>query len=104
MRTRGRWVKSVGEVLRLLGHQPFAELHDTDRKRRSAVIGKYELADPEIAAANNSLKRESLPVWLNKSALLNVMPTADLLAGLRIIKQSILAVDFMFDLEIARVR
>jgi hypothetical protein len=35
---------------------------------------------------------------------LNVAPATDPLARLRIIKHGILAVDFMFDLEIARVR
>src|SRR5258707_5399517 len=104
MRTRGRRVKPIGEILRFAGHQSFAEFHDAHRVRWYAVIGKYEFSDPEIAAADYSPDRKTLLVWLDESALLNVVPTADPLARLRIIKHSILAVDFMFDVEIARVR
>src|ERR1700680_4749703 len=104
MRARGRRVKPIGEILRFVGHQSFAEFHDAHRVRWYAVIGKYEFSDPEIAAADNSPDRKTLLVRLDESALLNVVPTADSLARLRIIKHSILAVNFMFDLEIARVR
>src|SRR6266481_4849413 len=104
MRTRGCRVKPIGEILRFVGHQSFAEFHDAHRVRWYAVIGKYEFSDPEIAAADNSPDRKTLLVWLDESALLNVVPAADPLARLRIIKHGILAVDFMFDLEIARVR
>src|SRR3979411_126767 len=104
MRTRGCRVKPIGEILRFVGHQSFAEFHDAHRVRWYAVIGKYEFSDPEIAAADNSPDRKTLLVWLDESALLNAVPAADPLARLRIIKHSILAVDFMFDLEIARVR
>src|SRR5439155_1458398 len=104
MRTRGCRLKPIGEILRFVGHQSFAEFHDAHRVRWYAVIGEHEFSDPEIAAADNSLDRKTLLVWLDESALLNVVPAADPLARLRIIKHSILAVDFMFDLEIARVR
>src|SRR5213079_157540 len=104
MRTRGCRVKPIGEILRFVGHQSFAEFHDAHRVRWYAVIGKYEFSDPEIAAADYSPDGKTLLVWLDESALLNVVPTADPLARLRIIKHSILAVDFMFDLEIAGVR
>src|SRR6267154_454201 len=103
MRTRGCGIKPVGEILRFVGHQSFAELHDAHRVRRYAVIGQYEFGDPEIAAADNSPDRKTLLVWLDEPALLNVVPAADPLARLRIIEHGILAVDFMFDLEIARV-
>src|SRR6266404_2565401 len=96
MRTRGCRVKPIGEILRFVGHQSFAEFHDAHRVRWYAVIGKYEFSDPEIAAADNSPDRKTLLVWLDESALLNVVPTADPLARLRIIKHSILAVDFVF--------
>src|SRR4029078_8536867 len=101
MRTRGCRVKPIGEILRFVGHQSFAELHDAHRVRWYAVIGQYELSDPEIAAADNSPDRKALLVWLDESTLFNVVPAADPLARLRIIKHGILAVDFMFDLEIA---
>src|SRR5258705_6687038 len=104
MRTRGCRVKPIGEILRFVGHQSFAEFHDAHRVRRYAVIAKYEFSDPEIADADNSPDGKTLLVWLEPPALLNVVPTADPLTRLRIIKHSILAVDFMFDLEIARVR
>src|SRR5450631_1550020 len=104
MRTRGCRVKPIGEILRFVGHQSFAELHDAHRVRWYAVIAKYEFSDPEITAADNSPDCKTLLVWLDESALLNVVPAADPLARLRIVKHSILAVDFMFDLEIARVR
>ena len=104
MRTRGSRVKPIGKILRFVGHQSFAEFHDAHRVRRYAVIRKYEFSDPEIAAADNSPDRKTLLVWLDASALLNVVPAADSLSRLWIIKHGILAVDFMFDLEIARVR
>src|SRR6202158_2278146 len=104
MRTRGCRVKPIGEILGFVGHQSFAEFHDAHRVRWYAVIGKYEFSDPESAAADNSPDRKTLLVGLDESALLNVVPAADPLARLRIVKHSILAVDFMFDLEIARVR
>src|ERR1700738_3286531 len=56
MRTRGCRVKPIGEILRFVGHQSFAEFHDAHRVRWHAVIGKYEFSDPEIAAAEASLK------------------------------------------------
>src|SRR5260370_4903798 len=104
MRTRGSRVKPICEILGFVGHQSLAEFHDAHRVRWCAVIGKYEFSDPEIAAADNSPDRKTFLVWLDVSALLNVVPAADPLARLRIIKHGILAVDFMFDLEIARVR
>src|SRR6195256_4547082 len=102
MRTRGCRVKPIGEILRFVGHQSFAEFHDAHRVRWYAVIGKYEFGDPEIAAADNAPDGKTLLVWLDESALLNVVPAAGPFARLRIIKHSILAVDFMFALEIAR--
>src|SRR5260221_11055016 len=104
MRSRGCRVKPIGEILRFVGHQSFAEFHDAHRVRWYAVIGKYEFSDPEVAAADNSPDRKTLLVWLDESALLNAVPAANPLARLRIVKHSILAVDFMFDFEIARVR
>jgi hypothetical protein len=61
-------------------------------------------SNPEIAASNNSPDRKALLIWLDESTLLDVMPTADLLARLRINKHGILAVDFMLDIEIVSVR
>src|SRR6202166_592488 len=104
MRARGCRVKPIGEILRFVGPQSFAKFHDAHRVRRCAVIGKNELSDPEIAAADNPPDRKALLVRLDEPAFLNVVPAADPLARLRIIKHGILAVDFMFDLEIAGVR
>src|ERR1700688_2343909 len=104
MRARGCRVEPIGEILGFVGQQSFAKFHDAHRVRRYAVIAKYEFGDPEIAAADNSPDRKTLLVRLDESALLNVVPAADPLARLRIVKHGILAVDFMFDLEIGRVR
>src|SRR5258707_2917417 len=104
MRTRGSRFKPIGEILRFVGHQSFAEFHDAHRVGWYAVVGKYEFSDPEVAAPDHSPDRKALLVGLHGSALLNVVQAADPLARLRIIKHGILAVDFMFGLEIARVR
>src|SRR5438874_564736 len=100
MRTRGCGVEPVGEILCFAGHQSVAEFHDAHRVRRYAVIGEHEFGDPEIAAADDSPDRKTLLVRLDCSALLNVVPAANPLARLRIIEHGILAVDFMFDVEI----
>jgi hypothetical protein len=50
MRTRGRGVKPIGEILRFVGHHFFAEFRDAHSVRWYAVIAKYEFGDPEIAA------------------------------------------------------
>ena len=73
MRTRGAGVKPVGEILRFVGHQSFAEFHDAHRVRWYAVIGQYEFSDPEIAAADNSPDGKMLLAWLDGSALLNIV-------------------------------
>src|SRR3981081_2150320 len=104
MRTRGCRVKPIAEILRFVGHQSFAEFHDAHRVRWYAVIRKYEFSDPEIAAADNSPDRKTFLVWLDGSAILNVVPAADPLARLRIVKHGIRAVDLMLDLKISRVR
>src|ERR1700704_1730634 len=104
MRTRGGRVEPIGEILRYVDHESVAELHDADRVGRYAVIGQHEFSDPEIADADDSPDRKTLPVRLDGPALLNVAPATNPLARLRIIKHGILVVDFVFDLEIARVR
>jgi len=104
MRTRGCRVEPIGEILRFVGHQSVAEFHDAHRVGWYAVIGKHEFGDPEIAAADNPPDGKTLLVRLDESALLNVVPAVDPLARLRIIKHGILAIDFMLDREIARVR
>src|SRR5450755_2061052 len=104
MRTRRPGTKTVGEILRFVGHQPFAKFHDAHRVGWYAIIGQHEFGDPEIAAADHSPDRKTLLVRLDEPALLNVVPASDSLARLRIIKYGILAVDFMLDVEIARVR
>src|SRR6201996_6738765 len=104
MRTRGSRVERTGKILRFVGHQSFAEFHDAHHVRWYVVIAEHEFSDPEIAAADNAPDRKTLLVRLHKPALLNVVPAADPLARLRVIKHGILAIDLMFDLEIVRVR
>src|SRR3979490_1286592 len=103
MRTRGSRLKLIGEILRFVGHQSFAEFHDAHRVGWYAVIAQDEFSDPEIAAADDAPDRKTLLVWLDEPALLNVVPAADPLARLRIVQHGILAVDFMFHLETFRV-
>src|ERR1700712_3920610 len=104
MRARGAWLERIGEILGFGGHQSVAEFHDAHHVGRYAVIAQHEFGDPEITAADHPPDRKTLLVRLDGSAPLNVVPAADPLARLRIFKQSILAVDFVLDLEIARVR
>jgi hypothetical protein len=59
--------------------------------KRQAIVGKNEFGDPEIAATNHSSDHKALLVWLGGSALVNVVPAANSLARLRIIKHSIFA-------------
>src|ERR1700679_1464417 len=104
MRTRGCRVKPVGEILGFWGDQSLAKFHDAHSVRRYAVIAKYEFGDPEVAAADHPLDRKTLLVWLDGSALLNILPAADPLPRLRIIEHGVLPVDFVLNPEIARVR
>src|ERR1700744_2339229 len=104
MCTRGRRVEPIREILGFVGDQSVAEFHDTHCVGWNTVITKYEFGDPEIATADNSLDGKALLVWLDGSALLDVAPSPDPFAGLRIIEHSVLAVDFMLGNEIVRVR
>jgi hypothetical protein len=92
---RPRWcgLEPIREILHFVGHQPLAKFHDAHRLGRDAVIAEHEFSDPEIAPANNSPDRKTLLVWLHEPALLNVVPAADPLSRLRIIKHGILAID-----------
>src|SRR4051812_45550500 len=101
MCTRGAGVESAGEILRFVGYQSVAKFHDAHRVGWYAVIGKHEFSDPEIAAPDHSPDCKALLIWLNGSALLNIVLAADPLSRLRINKHGIVAVDFVFDLEIA---
>src|SRR5262249_10053120 len=104
VRTRGSRVEAIGEILRFVRHQSFAEFHDAHGIGRYAVIAEHEFSDPEIAVSDDPPDREALLVGLDEAAFLNVAPAADSFTGLRIIKHRGLAVDFMFSREIVRVR
>src|SRR3569833_3698045 len=104
MSTRGRRIKPIGEILRFMDDLPITEFHDAHRIGWNAIVSEYKFGDPEISAACHSPDRKSLFIWLNEPALLNVVPTANPLARLRIIKHRIFAIDFMFDLEVVRIR
>src|SRR4051812_16334552 len=104
MRARRCGVKPVCKILRFVGYQSVAEFHDADRIRRHAVIAEHELSDPELAAADNSPDRKALGVGLDGSALLDVVPSADPLARLRVIKHGVIVVDFVLGRKIDRVR
>src|SRR5580704_16080279 len=93
MRSRRAGAKPIGEILSFVGNQSFPELHDAHDVRWCAVVTEDKFRDPEISAADDSLNRKTLLVWLHEPALLNVFPAADPLARLRIIKHRILAVE-----------
>ncbi len=40
-------------------------------------MGECKFGDPKIAVTDNSSDGEPLLVWLNKPALLNIVPTAN---------------------------
>src|ERR1700758_1540442 len=103
MRTRRSGFEPVGEKLGFVRYLPVTEFHEADDVRRPAVVGQYEFADPEIAAADNAPNREALLVGLDGSAFLDMAPAADPLARLRIIEYGILAVDIVLGLEIVGV-
>src|SRR5262249_31500171 len=104
MRTRGCRVERIGEILRLAGYLSVAEFHDAHRIGWHAVITENEFRDPEIAAPDHSPDRKALLVRLDEPALLNVAPAVDPFAGLRIVEDSILAVDLVLDIEVVCVR
>src|SRR4029077_10384163 len=104
MGPRGSRLEPIAEILCFMSHQSVAKFHDAHRVRGYSVVGKYKLSNPEIAAADNSPDCKTLLVWLHESALLNIPPTVDPLARLRIIKHGILAVDVMFDLKVVCIR
>ena len=103
MRTRRCRVKPIGEILRFVSHQPVAELHDTHRVRRQAVVCKDEFSDPKVGSTEYAPHHKALLVRLRKTRRLNIAPTADPLPGLRVLKHCIVVVNLVLCLEIIRV-
>ena len=97
-------LEMLGEILGFVRHQPVAEFHDAHDVGRRAVIGEGELGDPQVAAADDAPHREALLAGLEVSAFPNVVPPADPFARLRVIEHGVLAIDFVFGVEIAGVR
>src|SRR5206468_3189550 len=79
------------------------EFHDADRVRRRAVITEDEFADPQVATADDPLDPEALLARLYRSALLDVAAATDALAGLRIMQNSIVAINLVLGGEVIRV-
>src|SRR5689334_1457591 len=104
MRARRTRLKRIAKVLRLPHDPSVLKFHDTHRIRRRGVVGEHEFRDPQIAVTDDSPHRKALFARLNGSALLDVPPTSDALAGLRIVEDGVFAVDVMFGLEIVSVR
>src|ERR1700754_5330786 len=102
---RARWprLKRIAEVPRLPLDVSVPEFHDAHRVRGRAVVGEHEFCDPEITRADDSPHRKALLVRLNGSALLDIAPASDALAGLRIVEHSVIAVDVMLGVEIVSV-
>src|SRR4029077_7677762 len=101
--TRGPRLERIAEVLGLTGNLPVSELHDTHRVRRQAVVCKDEFSDPKIGSADYAPHHKALLVRLCKTRRLNIAPTVDPLAGLRVLKHCIVVVNLMLCLEIIRV-
>jgi hypothetical protein len=101
--TRGPRLEGIAEVLGLTGNLPVSELHDTHRVRRQAVVCKDEFSDPKIGSADYAPHHKALLVRLRKTRRLNIFPTVDPLAGLRVLKHCIVVVNLMLCLEIIRV-
>src|ERR1700722_4478297 len=93
-------LERVTEVLRLTDHVPVVELHDAHDIKRLPVIGEDEFADPEIAATEHASHGESLHIRLRGARRLNVLPTTDALARLRIFKHRVISIDSVFGLEV----
>ena len=100
IRPRRPGLERSAEILRLAGDFSIAEFHDAHGIGWHAVIAEHEFGDPEIAAADNPLDGEALLARLHLPALLNLGPTANAFARLRISELRILLVDLMLDDEI----
>src|SRR6516225_2817377 len=102
---RARWprLERIAEVLRFSYNVPVPEFHDAHRIRGRAVVGEHEFRDPEITVADDSPHGKALLARLNGPALLDIAPTLDALAGLRIVEHGVVAVDVMFGVEIVSV-
>src|SRR5215472_9001827 len=69
------------------------ELHDAHGVGWLAVVCQDEFGDPQIPAANDSSDRKALFARLGSTLVLDVVPTAGSLAGLRVIEQGVLVID-----------
>src|SRR5258707_10724377 len=96
-------LKRIAEVLGLASHLPVFELHDAHRVRRLPVVSEDEFSDPEVGSAEDPPHREALLVRLRETRRLNVTPTADTLARLRILEHCVLSVNLVLHLEVVRV-
>jgi hypothetical protein len=101
--TRGPRLERIAEVLGLTGDLPVSEFHDAHRVRWQTVVRQDELSHPKVGGTEYASHREALLVGLRKTRRLNIASTADSLAGLRVLKYCIVAVNLVLGLEIIRV-
>ena len=104
LRARRPRFERIREILRLVGHLPIEELHDTHRVRRPSVIREDEFRDPEVARADDAAHREALRVRLRDARGLDVVPAPDALARLWVVEQCVLLVYVVFDIKVICVR
>ena len=90
--------------MRFTNDLPITELHDADRIGRLAVIREHVLRHPEIPGADDPSHGKPFLVGLRRTRCLDVAPPADALAGLRILKHGVVAIDLVLFLEIVSVR
>jgi len=101
----GRSIKRIGEVLSLMRHFSVTELHYADGKGTFVTVVDYVLANPKVAFPTDSPNGESrrLPRMMTPERL-QILATANYLAGLRILADNVIVINFVFSHLVARRR
>src|SRR5205814_7942476 len=103
LRARRPRLERIAEILGLAGHLPIEELHDAHGVSRPPIIGQDVFSNPKVGRADHPPYCEAFPVRLHGARRLNLPPTADALARLRIFEHRVLSVNLMLRLEVVRV-
>jgi hypothetical protein len=86
-----------------MGDQSAVKFHNADHVRRLAIICQHQFCDPKIICAQDAFNVEPLFVRLSDPCKLDLPPAADSFSRLRIIEYCIIAINFMFGCEVARI-
>jgi hypothetical protein len=87
-----------------LGHVALARsLAILGSRNLAPVVGEHELADPKVAAAQQASHGEALAVRLRGARCLDVVPTTDALARLRVGQHRVSSVDLVLGLKVVGV-